>query len=245
MAFTSAVVAVGAGWFIAGFAHRPARRLLADRQGFLADAAHEMRTPLAVILASSSQALSRPRAEEEYVRSLSEIRSAAERAATGVNELLDLVRFDSGQAIPRLAPLRLDLLAEEIAASSRIEDAEVIAEPSQPVVVNADMALVRQAIDNLVRNATRRATRVELLSHVDGRVGVIDVVDNGPGFDPAVIDTAFDRYQRGDRRGDVGIGLAIVKAIAHAHGGDVTVANRNGGATGAMVSLRLPLHAAS
>jgi signal transduction histidine kinase len=245
MAFTAAILAAGAGWILAGVALRPARRLLADRQGFLADAAHEMRTPLAVILASSSQALARPRAEEEYVRSLAEIRSAAERAATGVNELLDLVRFDSGQAIPRLAPLRLDLLAEEIAASSRVDDTEVIAEPSEPVVVNADMALVRQAIDNLVRNATRRATRVELVSHVDGREGVIDVLDNGPGFDPAVLDKAFDRYQRGDRRGDVGIGLAIVKAIAHAHGGDVTVANRNGGSTGARVSLRLPLHAAS
>lgn len=233
--------ALGLGWLIAGAAVRPATRLLADRQGFLADAAHEMRTPLAVILASSSQTLSRPRQEEEYVRSLSEIRSAAERATTGVNELLDLVRLERGQVIPRLAPLRLDLLAEEIAASSR-EEAEVLAEPSQPVVVNADMALVRQAVDNLVRNAARRATRVELASHAEGRVGVIEVIDNGAGFDPALLEVASRRYHRGDRQGDVGIGLAIVEAIARAHGGEVVVANRTGDVTGAHVSLRLPLH---
>ncbi|MEZ5258584.1 MAG: histidine kinase dimerization/phospho-acceptor domain-containing protein [Ilumatobacteraceae bacterium] len=128
------VVAAAAGWLIAGFALAPARRAMRDQQGFLADAAHEMRTPLAVIMASSSQALSRSRTPEEYVRSLSEIRSAAERASAGVNELLDLVRFDSGQAIPRLAPLRLDLLAEEVAASVRSDDAVVTAPPATTAV---------------------------------------------------------------------------------------------------------------
>ncbi|MEL6894155.1 MAG: histidine kinase dimerization/phospho-acceptor domain-containing protein, partial [Actinomycetota bacterium] len=71
--------ATGLGWIGAGLALGPTRRLIDDQQGFLADAAHEMRTPLAVIQASSSQALARERSSEEYVRSLSEIRSAAER----------------------------------------------------------------------------------------------------------------------------------------------------------------------
>jgi signal transduction histidine kinase len=147
----------GLAFFVGGLALGPTKRLLGDQQGFLADAAHEMRTPLAVILASSSQALARPRTSEEYVRSLAEIRSAAERAGSGINEMLDLVRLNTGQAIPRLAPLRLDLLAEEVAASIRPEGAEVVAEPSDPVVVDADMALLRQAIDNLVRNAALRS----------------------------------------------------------------------------------------
>ncbi len=240
-----AVLAVSgaAGWTIAGLALRPTQRAIAGQQGFLADAAHEMRTPLAVILASSSQALARPRSDEEYVRSLSEIRSAAERASAGVNELLDLVRFDSGQAIPRLAPLRLDLLAEEVAASVRADDCEVIAEPTSAVVVQADMPLLRQALDNLVRNAVRRSTRVELSTTRDGRDGVVTVADDGPGFDPALLDTVFDRYQRGDRMGDVGIGLAIVKSIVTAHGGTVRAKNAgNGdGPSGAIVEVRIPL----
>jgi two-component system, OmpR family, sensor kinase len=227
------------GWFVAGLALHPARKAVADQQGFLADAAHEMRTPLAVILASSSQSLSRPRSSEEYVRSLSEIRSAAERASAGVNELLDLVRFDSGQAIPRVAPLRLDLLAEEVAAAVRPDDGEVVAGVGAPVVVDADMALLRQAIDNLVRNATRRATKVELAVSTSGRDGVLEVRDNGPGFDPAVLPRVFDRYARGDRRGEIGMGLAIVKAIVTAHGGTIEAGNLDVG--GACVTVRVPL----
>lgn len=233
------LVALGLGWWGAGLALGPTRRLLTDQQGFLADAAHEMRTPLAVITASSSQALARPRTEQEYVRSLSEIRSAAERASTGVNELLDLVRFDTGQAIPRLAPLRLDLLAEEVAASVREDDATIIAEPAEAVVVKADLALVRQAIENVVRNAARRAGTVELTSRTNGRSGVVEIADDGPGFDPEIMATVFDRYQRGDRRGEVGIGLAIVKAIVEANGGTVTASNRDGG--GASITIALPL----
>jgi two-component system OmpR family sensor kinase len=198
-----------------------------------------MRTPLAVILASSSQALGRPRTSEEYVRSLSEIRAAAERASAGVNELLDLVRFDTGQAIPRLAPLRLDLLAEEVAAAVRPDDGTVRAGVGAPVVVDADMALLRQALDNVVRNATRRAEHVDLAASVDGRDGVLDVLDDGPGFDPAILPVVFDRYARGDRRGQVGMGLAIVKAIVTAHGGTIEAANRPEG--GARVRIRLPL----
>ena len=228
------------GYVVAGLALGPARRAMGDQQGFLADAAHEMRTPLAVIMASSSQALARSRTSEEYVRSLSEIRSAAERASSGVNEMLDLVRLQTGQAIPRLGALRLDLLAEEIAASVRPEGAEIIAEPSDAVVVDADMALLRQAVENLVRNAARRATRVEMLTRVDDRDGVLEVIDDGPGFDPAMLPRVFERYQRGDRRGEAGMGLAIVKAIVSAHGGTAHAANRPEG--GASVSIRIPLN---
>lgn len=233
------VAGLAGGWLVAGLALAPARRAMQDQQGFLADAAHEMRTPLAVILASSSHALSRARTAEEYVRSLSEIRSAAERAGAGVNELLDLVRFDTGQAIPRLAPLRLDLLAEEVAAAVRPEQGTVTAAPGEPAVVDADMALLRQAIDNLVRNATRRADLVELTTTLTRHDAVLEVTDNGPGFDPAVLPRVFDRYARGDRRGEVGMGLAIVKAIVTAHGGTIEAENRAGG--GALVRLRIPV----
>lgn len=233
-------LAFGMARWVAGRVLAPARRALVERRGFLADAAHEMRTPLAIIQASASQALSRPREAEEYVRSLAEIRSASERAAAGVNELLDLARLESGQAIPRLAPLRLDLLAEEVAASIRVDGCEVLAdEASAAVVVDADMALLRQAIDNVVRNAARRAPNVRMSTAIDGRDGVLSIADDGPGFDPNVLPHVFDRFRRGDSQGEVGLGLALVQAILAAHGGAVAAANQAGG--GAVVTLRVPL----
>ena len=242
LVFVAICVVVGIGlsrWMIS-----PMRRVLGDQQTFLADAAHEMRTPLAVILASSSQALARERSSEEYVRSLSEIRSAAERASSGVNEMLDLVRFENGQIMPRLAPLRADLLAEEVAASVRVDDVEILAVLGEAVIVQADMALLRQAVENVVRNASRRASHVELITRADRSDGVIQIRDNGPGFDPEILPHVFERYQRGDRRGEVGIGLAIVRAITTAHGGSVIAANipgDDGGPVGAVVTLRIPL----
>jgi signal transduction histidine kinase len=142
--------------------------------------------------------------------------------------------------MPRLAPLRLDLLAEEVAASVRTEDCTLEASPADAaVVVDADMALLRQAIDNVVRNATRRAGNVRLVTTIDGRDGVLAVEDDGPGFDAAVLPHVFDRYRRGDGKGEVGIGLSLVKAILAAHGGAVGAANRPEG--GASVTLRVPL----
>lgn len=244
LALGAASVLLGFG--VSALTAGPMRRILGDQQAFLADAAHEMRTPLAVVLASSSQALARERTSEEYVRSLSEIRAAAERASTGVNEMLDLVRFESGQMMPRLAPLRLDLLAEEVAAAVRVDGVTIEAELGEPVVVQADMALLRQAVDNVVRNASRRATTVTLRTRAERGEGMIEISDNGDGFDPAILPRVFDRYQRGDRLGEAGIGLAIVRAIALAHGGSVRAANAPSamdgtGAAGAVVTLSIPL----
>jgi signal transduction histidine kinase len=155
-----------------------------------------------------------------------------------VTQLLDLARFDSGQIIPRLAPLRLDLLAEEVAASIRADDCTITAEPGGSVVVDADMALLRQAVDNVVANAARRAANVSIVTRLDGRDGVLEVLDDGPGFDAAVVGSVFDRYRRGDTRGNAGLGLAIVHAIVAAHGGAAEAENRPEG--GACVRLRVP-----
>ena len=234
------LVSAGVGWWLAGRVIRPARQALMERRGFLADAAHEMRTPLSVILASASQSLARPRSSEEYVRSMAEIRAAAERASAGVNELLDLARLESGQAMPRLAPLRLDLLAEEVASSVRADDVVVSAAPaSAAVVVDADLSLLRQAVDNLVRNAVRRSKHVTLESSIDGRDGVLSVLDDGPGFDEAMLPHVFERFRRGDSQGEIGLGLALVQTIVAAHGGAATAANRPEG--GAIVTLNIPL----
>ena len=239
LALAATVAAGGAGWFVAGRSLRPAMEAKSAQQDFLADAAHEMRTPLAVIQASASQALSRPRSTEEYVRSLAEIRSASERAASGVSELLDLARFDNGQAIPRLAPLRLDLLAEEVTAAVRVDGCEIVCDVGPSVVVEADIALLRQAIENVVRNAARRSANVRIRSTADGRMGTVTVADDGPGFALSALPYVFERFRRGDERGSAGLGLAIVQSIMVAHGGSAFAGNQDAG--GAIITLSLPL----
>jgi signal transduction histidine kinase len=216
---------------------RPARRALRERIDFLADAAHELRTPLSVIQASSGHALARARGTEDYVQALVEIRSAAGRASDGVTELLDLARFDAGQVVPRLAPLRLDLLAEEIAVSTRVDGCEVHAEIGPSVLVNADMALLRQAIDNVVRNAASRASNVTIRCCVSGTDGVLAVVDDGPGFAAEQLPYVFERYRRGDHQGSLGLGLPIAASIVSAHGGRIEVTSPNPTVTAADVDL--------
>lgn len=230
------LAASAAGTWLAARSLRPARLALEHRHAFLADVAHELRTPIAVIQASASQALQRPRPAEDYVRALSGIRAAAERAATSVGELLDLARLEDGRSALRLAPLRLDLLLEEVAALPT-GATDVVARPGEPIVVEADYPLLRQAVENVVNNAAGRAREVTLSSRVRGRDAVIEIADDGPGFPPDVLPDVFDRFRRGDGAG-TGLGLAIVRSIVEAHAGRVAARNRAEG--GAVVELSLP-----
>jgi two-component system, OmpR family, sensor kinase len=241
------------GFWFAGRSLRPARRALDQQRDFLANAAHELRTPIAVIQASASQALARPHEPDEYVHTLSEIRAAAERAGSDVADMLDLARLDAGHAVLRRAPLRLDLLVEEVAAA--IDDdsggdgdddgvgygATVEVQPAEATVIDADYTLLRKAVANVAQNAVRRAATVQLSVRVDGRDAVVEVADDGPGFAPDLLPRVFDRFSQGDRasdRGGSGIGLAIVRSIVEAHGGRAEAANRPEG--GAVLRLHLP-----
>ena len=233
----------GAGWWLAGRSLRPAVVALDNQRDFVADAAHEMRTPLAVIQASASHALARDREPGAYREALEEIRSAAVRAGDGVGELLELARLDAGQSQPRLAPLRLDLLAEEVAASVILDEVEVVPEtPIWPVVVSADYLLLRQAVENLVRNAAARGSRVVVeVSAAEGEeVALIRVSDNGPGFDPELLPTVFERFRRGDTKGGAGLGLAIARSIVELHRGEIRAENSPDG--GAVVVVSLPIN---
>jgi len=230
--FTSLV-----GYWFAGRFLAPARLAMEQQRDFIADAAHELRTPLAVIQASASQALSRERHGDEYKTSLHEIRSAAERAGSGVGELLELARIQSGRAAPRISPLRLDLLVEEVGATTMVDGVDIIGSPGEPLVVDADYNLLRQAVVNVTTNAAARAKRVELRAYTDGAWSAVEITDDGPGFDPEVLPHVFERFRRGDERGSVGLGMAIVRTIIETHGGRCEASNCDGG--GAKVRLLL------
>ena len=158
----------------------------------------------------------------------------------GVDVLLEFARLEAGQAMPRLAPLRLDLLVEEVVASVRVDGVCVIATVEEPVVVLADYALLRQALDTVVRNATERAESVEVEASVEGRMERVIVADDGPGFPADLLEHVFDRFRRGDRKGSSGLGLAIALRIVEVHGGQMTADN---GTVGAVAAIEVPVSA--
>ncbi len=239
-AVTLALAAVAGlvAWLVTRRAQAPIDRAHAVNRDFIADAAHELRTPLAVIQASAGHALARDRAVEDYQMALGEILQASERAGASVGELLEFARLEAGQGTPRMAPLRLDLLVEEVAASIKADATLVEASPSEAVVVDADYNLVRQVVDNIARNAAARAQKVTLSTHLEQRGARIEVLDDGPGFDEGIIDHVFERFRRGDQSGSVGLGMAIARTIVELHGGTCDAANQPGG--GALVTVRLP-----
>lgn len=242
LAAAGAIIGIGVvGWFVSGRSLAPIRAANTRQRDFIADAAHELRTPLAVIRASSSQALSKPRQIGAYVEALTEIDSAAENAGAAVSELLELARIDSGQFSPRLAPLRLDLLAEEVVAGIRVDGCDLDTDADAAITVDADYAILHHAVENVVRNAAARASKVSVQTFVDAKRAVIEVADNGPGFPPELLVDVFDRFRRGDKRGSSGLGLAISRSIMVSHKGGAEASNRGpeqGG--GAIVRLWLP-----
>ncbi|HYX86742.1 MAG TPA: ATP-binding protein [Gaiellaceae bacterium] len=213
---------------------------------FVDDASHELRTPLTVLKAEVDSALTGD-------RSPSELRLALEGAAQEVNhlvriaeDLLVLARAHGGRIPIRATDVPLRPLLEESRAAfaHKAECCEVqLGVHADDVVVRVDATRIRQAVDNLLENALRHTLpggEVRVAATAAGGVLSIEVLDTGPGFDAHVLHRAFQPFMRGtNENGDgAGLGLAIVRAIAAAHGGSATAANRQGG--GARVALSLP-----
>ncbi|WP_432752984.1 sensor histidine kinase [Streptomyces sp. JL2001] len=218
---------------------------------FVADASHELRTPLASIRGYAE--LTRRGREEcgpDTRHALGRIESEATRMTGLVEDLLLLARLDAGRPLSRgrteLAPLVVDALSDARAAGPdhhwRLEL------PGHAVTVEADDARLHQVLVNLLGNArthTPPGTTVTARVRGDGGRAVLEVEDDGPGIPADLLPSVFERFARGDasraRRaggGSTGLGLAIVRAVAVAHGGEVTVRSRPG-ATVFAVSLPL------
>ena len=226
------------------------QRALQRERDLIADASHELRTPFTV-LRGELELASRPgRTREELTVAVQNASREVERLTRLTEDLLLLARLDQRQL-----PLRIELadvaqLLDESASagSARSAAAGVVCTVEAPPGLSArvDRGRLRQAVDNLVDNALRFApagSRIVLSARAEGEALLIDVLDEGPGFDPTFLPHAFERFRRADAsrsRGDggTGLGLAIVKGVVEAHGGAASASNRPGG--GASVQLRIP-----
>lgn len=207
---------------------------------FVADAGHELRSPLATIIARLELGQRRGPVAGDVTAMLPE----AHRMNRLVDDLLLLARADEKGLLPRRDDVDVDELAETEATRVRGSgDLRVRAE-TEPVRVTGDRVQLSRMLGNLVDNAARYATsRVTLRVRAEGRDAVVEVVDDGPGIPPADRSRVFERFVRLDegRARDVGgsgLGLAIVAEVVAAHGGRVEAHSAPGG--GALLAVRLP-----
>ncbi|HEX9034730.1 MAG TPA: ATP-binding protein [Streptosporangiaceae bacterium] len=223
---------------------------LARQRGFVADASHELRTPLAVLGAELELAGRPGRSRDELVQAVANAEDEVARLTRITNDLLVLARSDEGRLPVRVAPTGVRGLLERSAdrAAGRAAQGSVTCVVDAPpgLVANLDEDRIRQAVDNLIDNALRFAPPGSAVAisgrSADGRL-VIEVADQGPGFPAGFLPHAFERFgrpdtPRGSSEGGAGLGLAIVAAIAAAHGGVATA--RNGPSGGAAVTIDLP-----
>ncbi|WP_209560272.1 HAMP domain-containing sensor histidine kinase [Frigoribacterium sp. PvP032] len=218
---------------------------------FVADASHELRTPLASVRGYAE--LTRRMGAglpDDVVYAMGRIESESLRMTSLVEDLLLLARLDEGRDIVvadvDLTRVVLDAV-NDAAVADPAHDVDVVL-PDEPVVVPGDAMRLHQIVANLLTNSrthTPEGTPVHVALAVDAaaRCAVVTVSDEGPGIDPAVLPVLFERFARADssrsrKAGSTGLGLAIVEAVAHAHGGDVSVASS---ADGAVFTVRLPL----
>jgi two-component system OmpR family sensor kinase len=218
---------------------------------FVADASHELRTPLASLRGYTELLQTGDAATPaDRTLALTRIESEAIRMSGLVEDLLLLARLDQGRRLRR-DPVDLAALATDAVTDLRAAD------PTRPVALHADTQVIvagdadrlRQVLANLLTNArqhTPPGTPVQVSVHRLGPTAVLEVADDGPGLTPSQAAQVFERFYRADpsrtRTSDgslgAGLGLAIVAAITHGHGGHAAATSRP--ATGASFRVELP-----
>ncbi len=192
----------------------------AGERRFLADASHELRTPVTTLLGNVEFA-ARHGADEEL---LSELRADASRLARLVDDLLVLER--AGAAPPAVGPVQLDGLVADVA---REHDGRVQTQRVESVCVSGDADALRRALENLIENGLVHGPpggKVMVSLRANGDRAVVTVADQGPGPEPAHRERLFERFWRGPQatgRPGSGLGLSIVAAIVEQHGGRIEV----------------------
>jgi signal transduction histidine kinase len=230
------VIASVGGYFLARRSLAPIDEAFTAQRRFMADASHELRSPVAILQGELDVSLSRPdRDAADYRESLSVMRRTVSRLTRIVRDLFLLARSDAGEMPVRKEPVDLGDIAGQTVRALRTLAAErqidLRLECDGDVVVRGDEDLLQRMAANLVENAIKYTVCGSVVlvrcSHA-GNSGRLEVLDSGPSIPPALRDRIFERFFRGDasrpamqmREGSgAGLGLPIARWIAEAHGG--------------------------
>ncbi|HVX12637.1 MAG TPA: ATP-binding protein [Pirellulales bacterium] len=220
---------------------------------FVANAAHELRSPLAAIQSSVDVALNTSRSPQEYQELLCEIVDECSRLGTLVNQLLLLAEHDSQQQSGTHDVVRLDKVVagslEMFRGAAEERNLGLNANTNGPMVVWGDAGRLRQVVNNLIDNSLKFTpaggrVSVGLERDSENRQAVLRVSDTGAGIAPDDLPHVFERFYRGDksRRREVlgnGLGLSICQSIIAGHGGSIRVESTLG--VGTTFEVRVPL----
>ncbi len=221
----------------------------ANQVRFTADASHELRTPVSVILTQTQTALSRERAAPEYRETLAACQRAAQRMRKLIESLLELARLDAGQEPMKQEPFDLSRVTRDCVELVRPLAAErgVQIQCELPQVdCTGDAERLGQVVTNLLSNAihfNHEKGHVNIVTRTENGTAFLTVSDTGVGIPAEDLPHIFERFYRVDKsrsriQGKTGLGLAICKAIVEAHSGSIEVSSQAG--TGSKFELRLP-----
>lgn len=220
---------------------------MAGQRRFIADAAHELRSPLTAIRLQSQLASRAPDAATRE-HALAQLAAGVDRAAHLVEQLLNMARLEPDARHVQFEPLALDALIKACVADfSALADARGIdlgVGECVPLTLMGESESLRMLLRNLIDNALRYCApgaRVDVELRADAELALLTVSDTGPGIPPEARERVFERFQRlaGAEVPGSGLGLAIARQVAVMHGGEIRLAEATGG--GLRVEVRLPL----
>jgi signal transduction histidine kinase len=233
-AFAALVLVAAGGFLLVRKSTAPIERSMIFMRRFMADAAHELRTPITVLRTRAEVALQQPRDAAHYVSALHGVEAEARRLGGIVDSLLDLARADSGERQIQHERFFLDDVAIDAAGASRVvarrKGVEVTVEEFEEAPVVGDPALTRQLIMILLDNAvkfTDSGGEVRVRVSLHQGVPTFVVHDTGIGIKREDMTRVFQRFFRGEtarsRTDGAGLGLSIARWIAREHGAEISL----------------------
>jgi heavy metal sensor kinase len=218
-----------------------------SQQQFIADASHDLRTPLTIVRAELELLLQKPDLDPETRTGVERCIIEAERLSALSNDLLLLARADSRQLGTTRERIRLDeFLVDSISRMTPLAKQKQISlrvDLEDPVEISCDPPMLRRAITNLLENAIKfspESSTIDVALQSRDHSALISISDHGIGISPAELPRLFDRFYRGDRARSTqgsGLGLAIAKALIESHKGTLELESTPGAGTTARISL--------
>ena len=225
------------------------RTVVEQERRFIADASHELRTPISVLRAETEWALDRERTPQQYKDALTVGKRAALRMQDIVERLLAVVRADVAPDVQDSTPVAMRTLIDDVVAwlapMAQARDVR-LAVGGDPFTVNGDAEQLREALNNVVANAilyNKPGGSVTITMRESAGLARIEVADTGIGIPSDAVSSVFDRFFRVDRArsremGGSGLGLSIARTVFVSHGGNVTCTSEPG--VGSMFVITLP-----